>query len=124
MGIGLDLVDLDRFRLLYGDDLELMGRCFAQSELDAAGTGPDRLTRLAARFAAKEAAYKALGGASGIAHTDIIVSNSSSGAPTLLLKGTAREAADSKGVGMLLLSLTHSDASAAAVVVALSAGPK
>jgi len=62
-GIGLDIVDLARFRLHYGsEDPDLMARCFTETELADVGSDPDRLDRLAARFAAKEAAFKALGG--------------------------------------------------------------
>ncbi len=123
LGIGLDLIDLERFRLLYGDEEpELLKRCFTDDELTAAGSGPRRLARLAARFAAKEAAYKAFGGGTDIALTDIVVESDTSGGPRLLLLGKAKAAAERKGIGGLLLSLTHSDASAAAVVIALSSG--
>jgi phosphopantetheinyl transferase (holo-ACP synthase) len=57
----------------------------------------------------------------GLALTDIVVESDSSGAPHLVLNGGAKAAAESRGVGTLLVSLTHSDASAAAVVIALSA---
>src|SRR5258708_6884220 len=125
LGIGLDLVDIQRFSVLYGeDDPELLARCFTPAELMAVGDGQDRLPRLAARFAAKEATYKALGGATGVAHTDIEVETGPSGAPMLTLRGAAQRAAEAKGVGALLLSLTHSDTSAAAVVIALSCGPR
>ena len=73
LGIGLDLVELDRFRLLYGDfDPRVLDRCFTADEQAAVGTDTDRLTRLAARFAAKEAVLKTIGGLQeGIALTDI-----------------------------------------------------
>ncbi|HEX3863656.1 MAG TPA: 4'-phosphopantetheinyl transferase superfamily protein [Stellaceae bacterium] len=120
VGIGLDLIDIDHFSRLYGgDDPELMGRCFTDAELLSVGSGPDRLARLAARFAAKEAAYKAFGGGVDIALTDIVVANNSSGAPYLLLEGEAKAMAARKGIRTLLLSVTHSSKSAAAVVIAL-----
>jgi holo-[acyl-carrier protein] synthase len=125
IGIGLDLIDLNRFTCLYGgEDPELLARCFSQAELMDAGAGCDRIARLAARFAAKEAAYKAFGGGENIALTDIVVHNDASGAPALALSGAAKEAAERRGVTVLLVSLTHSDSAAAAVVVALSGGPK
>jgi len=55
-----------------------------------------RLARLAARFAAKEAAYKAFGGGIDITLTDIVVENDNSGAPRLLLLGAAKAAAERK----------------------------
>lgn len=125
IGIGLDLIDLERFRLNYGgEDAELASRCFTSDELAAVGTDTDRVQRLAARFAAKEAVLKAIGGADNVSMTDIEVRNDPSGQPNLVLKGLALEVAERRGVDRLLLSMTHSDASAAAVVVALSVGPK
>jgi holo-[acyl-carrier protein] synthase len=91
LGIGLDLVELDRFRLLYGDfDPDVLDRCFTAAEQAEVGTGTDRLTRLAARFAAKEAVLKTIGGLrDGISLTDIeIVSDGSS--PPLSKKGSPR----------------------------------
>jgi len=125
LGIGLDLIDVPRFSSLYGErDAEILARCFAPAELTDVGDGPDWLPRLAARFAAKEAAYKALGGAAGVALTDIVIHTDAFGAPGLTLSGAAKSAAEAKGVGSFLVSLTHSDSSAAAVVVALSIGPR
>jgi holo-[acyl-carrier protein] synthase len=125
LGIGLDLVDLDQFRLLYGEeDEELLARCFTDGELKDAGDGVDRLARLAARFAAKEAVFKALGGAEGIAHTDIEVVRRASGAPQILLHGPAAELAAQGGVAQVQVTLTHSPAAAAAVALAMAGGPR
>lgn len=123
IGVGLDIIDLDRFRLFYGgDDPDLLARCFTSAELSAVGDDTDRIDRLAARFAAKEATFKALGGAVGIALTDIEVEAGENG-PCLRLHGAAQDLADRRGVTQLLLSLTHSVSAAAAVVVA-STGPR
>jgi holo-[acyl-carrier protein] synthase len=125
VGLGLDLIDLDHFALLYGNnDLDLLTRCFTSQELLDAGEGVDRLARLGARFAAKEAVFKALGGAAGVAHTDIEVVRGASGAPEVRLYGAAEILAASVGAEWLKLSLTHSGAAAAAVVLAVSGGPR
>lgn len=125
VGLGLDLIDLDRFKVLYGDDdPELLARCFTDQELQDAGEDVARLSRLAARFAAKEAVFKALGGASGVAHTDIEVVRTTSGAPEVRLHGAAKALAAAAGADRLVLSLTHSDGAAAAVVLAVSTGPR
>jgi holo-[acyl-carrier protein] synthase len=125
VGLGLDLIDLDRFRVLYGDDdPDLLARCFTAQELLDVGNDVDRLARLAARFAAKEAVFKALGGATGIAHTDIEVVRSKSGAPELRLHGAAADLAATASADRLFLTLAHSGGAAAAVVLAVSAGPR
>lgn len=119
-GIGLDLVELDRFAVLYGEaDKRVLARCFTSAELTACGDGVDRIARLAARFAAKEAVYKALGGIEGASLTDVEVVSDPQGAPRLILHRKAAEAAKALGVASLMLSLTHSDRTAAAVVVVL-----
>lgn len=124
IGLGIDLVDMEHFRRLYGDDDEdVLARCFTKGELADAGDGRDRHQRRAARLAAKEALYKALGGGEGIAHTDIETVRTATGAPTLRLHGAAKALAEEKRAGSFLLSLTHTASSAAAVVVAI-AGPK
>ena len=125
IGLGLDLIDLAHFRVHYGEvDAELLARCFTASELAEAGEAVDRLSRLAVRFAVKEAVVKALGGGRGIAHTDIEAVLDESGAPQVRLQGAAQALADEKGVGSFLVSLTHSTTAASAVVIALAGGPK
>jgi holo-[acyl-carrier protein] synthase len=125
VGIGLDLIDLGQFSALYGDDdPELLARCFTVQELLDVGDDADRVARLAARFAAKEAVFKALGGAEGISHTDIEVARTAAGMPEIRLHGPAAELALRVGADRVTLSLTHSAASAAAVAIALYAGPR
>ena len=119
-GIGLDLIDLERFGVLYGAfDPAVLARCFTQTELVACGAGLDRLARLAARFCAKEAAYKALGGVVGASLTDVEVVADGGGVPQIALHRAAASAVAELGIVGMLLSLTHSDRSAAAVVIAI-----
>lgn len=125
VGLGLDLIDLEHFRVHYGDEEpELLARCFTQREIENAGTGADRLARLAARFAVKEALFKALGGGEGIGLPEVETVTDENGTPTVVLHGSAKKLADVRGITSFLLSLTHSAASAAAVVIALSDGPR
>ena len=124
VGIGLDLIDLAHFKIHYGDgDAELLARCFTQEEVTLAGDGVDRIAKLAARFAVKEAAYKALGGGVGFALTDIECLPGDSGQPQLSLHGAAKKMAQQRGADQFYVSLTHSPSSAAAVVIAVSSGP-
>ena len=122
-GVGIDLIDLDHFEKHYGKaGAQLLARCFTEAELAACGEGVDRLCRLAARFAAKEAAYKAMGGIEGAALADVEVVRDGGGAPRLTLHHRAAEAAAERGIVDFRLSLTHSARSAAAVVIAVSGG--
>lgn len=113
--LGIDLIEIARIEGALERRPRLAERLFTQAELDSsrARTRPGR--HLAARFAAKEAAIKALGG--GCAPRDIEVSGGGGEAPGLRLHGRARLRAEQAGVE-LAVSLTHSREVAAAVVLA------
>jgi holo-[acyl-carrier protein] synthase len=126
LGIGLDLVELDRFQILYGNfDPEVLDRCFTAGEQASVGTGSDRLCRLAARFAAKEAVLKTIGGLQdGIALTDIEIISQGSGQPVAHVSGGALSAARTRGITDWEISLTHGSHGAAAVALACSRDPR
>lgn len=123
VAIGLDLVELDRFRLLYGKfDPDVLDRIFTPSEQRLDGTDAERLMRLAARFAVKEAVLKTIGGLQdGIAWTDIELVSDGVTAPRVSVTGGARDAATARGISNWLISLTHGAQSAAAVALATGA---
>ena|SRR5437868_4404483 len=126
LGIGLDLVELDRFQLIYGDfDPDVLDRCFTASEQTAVGTDTNRLTRLAARFAAKEAVLKTIGGLQdGIALTEIEIVSDGFSPPVARVSGGALAAAQARGITSWQISLTHGAHSAAAVALACSTAPR
>ena len=121
IGIGTDLVDLDRFRQAAERTPGILTRYFTADEQAYAERRRDPTERYAARFAAKEAVMKALGvGLGACEFTDIeVVRDDDSGAPAVALHGRARELADEAGVSRWLLTLTHSDTTAHAIAVAL-----
>ena len=121
IGIGLDAVDVPRFRTVLQRTPRLAERLFTEGERRHAARKTDPTERLAARFAAKEALLKSLGVGLGAARfQDIEVVVAASGAPGLRLSGAAAELARSRGVGRLEISLTHTHLMAQAVVVALA----
>jgi holo-[acyl-carrier protein] synthase len=94
IGIGHDLVDIHRIgRLLDRFGNRFINRCFTAFEVEQAERLPinRKPSFLARRFAAKEAAAKALGSGfrGGIRMIDIGVINNDLGAPTLILCGAA-----------------------------------
>jgi holo-[acyl-carrier protein] synthase len=121
IGIGLDAVDVDRFRQVLDRRPSIVQRLFTAREQADARSGVDAAPRLAARFAAKEAAMKALGvGLGAIGWHDVEVRRDpGSGAPTLVVGGRAGALAADLGVVRWEVSLTHTARTAAAVVVAL-----
>jgi holo-[acyl-carrier protein] synthase len=118
-GIGVDAVDVARFRMVLARRPGLAGRLFTDAERSYAQSGRDPGSRLAARFAAKEAVLKALGvgiGATGFREVEVV--RGDGGAPRLALAGRAAALADERGVRWWHLSLTHTALVAVASVVA------
>ena len=85
IGVGLDLVDIERFRAVLARQPALRQRLFTGDELALAAARRDPVPALAVRFAAKEAVMKALGvGLGAFAFHDVEVLKLDSGAPELL----------------------------------------
>lgn len=123
VGLGMDLVDIARIEHMiaeHGD--RAIARLFTEAEAAYAHERAKPAQHLAVRFAAKEAGYKALAGnemARGIGWRDLEVVNAWDGRPSLLLHGRARDRAAELGVAHVMLTLTHSEATAGAVVILL-----
>ncbi|MGX9574816.1 holo-ACP synthase [Mesorhizobium sp. f-mel] len=123
VAVGLDLVELDRFERIYGEfDPDVLNRVFTAREQAVDGTASERLTRLAARFAVKEAVLKTIGGMQdGIAWTDVELVSDGVSAPYVEVTGSARTTATALGISSWLVSVTHGTQSAAAVALAIGA---
>jgi holo-[acyl-carrier protein] synthase len=120
VGVGTDLVEIDRFRLAMERRARLPERLFSDDERAYAFRHHDPVPRLAVRFAAKEAVMKALGvGLGAFKLRDVEVVRRRGGAPTVGLHGKAAVLADERGVGAWHLSLTHSESMAMAVAIAV-----
>ncbi|HEC08664.1 MAG TPA: holo-ACP synthase [Acidimicrobiales bacterium] len=119
-GIGIDNVEVGRFRQMLARRQAMAARLFTPEELDYANSANDPTERLAARFAAKEATMKALGvGLGAFGFHDVWVDRHDDGRPYLVVRGRAAELAADLGVERFEVSLTHTDSMAQAVVVAL-----
>ncbi|MDA8292702.1 MAG: holo-ACP synthase [Actinomycetota bacterium] len=119
IGVGIDVVDLDRFRAALARRPGLLERVFTEPERSELAGRLDPVPGLAARFAAKEAAMKALGvGIGSVGFSDVEVVRGPGGAPRLHATGRAARVAESLGVSAWHVSLTHSGTVAAATVVA------
>jgi holo-[acyl-carrier protein] synthase len=128
VGLGIDAVDVERFRGVLVRRPGLAERVFTDLETTDVSNLGDPAQHLAARFAAKEAVMKALGsGIGGFAFRDVEVVRSGDpgarrGAPSLRLRRAAAALAAERGVQRWHVSLTHTAALAMAVVVAESDG--
>jgi phosphopantetheine--protein transferase-like protein len=121
VGVGVDLVDLDRVaRLLANKGEHALQRFFTDEERAYLATRPTPTGHAAARIAAKEAVYKALQslpGARAVGWREIEVTRDGDGRPAIRLHGLAAQIAADHGGLVIQVSLTHSATSAGAVAV-------
>ena len=118
--MGVDIAEIDRIEAAirrYG--APFLERLYTPAEVAYCESHKDRFERYAARFAAKEAAMKALGTgwSRGVRWRDIEVKREPSGKPSLHLEGAALEIARGMGVKHIALSITHSGNLALAQVI-------
>ena len=111
IGVGIDVVDIERFVASLERTTGLRERLFTRAE---AGRPP---ASLAARFAAKEALAKALGAPVGLGWHDAEVVSESSGRPLFEIRDSVAGRAAELGVRSVHLSLSHDAGIASAVVV-------
>jgi len=120
IGIGVDLIEVDRMRTVLARTPTMAEKLFTPGERAYAEAANDPTERYAARFAAKEAVMKALGvGLGAVDWHDIEVVRTDRGAPVLAVTGRAQALAEAAGVTRWLLTMTHTTTMAEAVAVAL-----
>lgn len=112
IGIGVDLVDIPRFERSLQRTPRLLERLFSPAERTR------RPRSLAARYAAKEALIKALGGSDGVHWTEIEIASEASGRPLFSLSGSTAAVVAARGITALHLSMSHDAGLATAYVVA------
>ncbi len=110
VGIGVDLVEVGRIeRAVRRYGARFVGRVFTDREADYCRAGPRPEERFATRFAAKEAALKALGvgWSQGVRFLEAEISNNELGAPAVTFSGRALELSRELGVERVHVSMTH-----------------
>lgn len=122
VGHGVDIVAIDRLKRVYGRfGVRFLKKMLSAEELTEFASIQDKnpqraATYMAGRWAAKEAAYKALG-RRGIPFTELATHAGEHGEPLLSLRGRAKVASDEQGVAVAHLSIAHEDAYALASVI-------
>src|SRR5437667_12100691 len=114
VGIGVDLVDVERVKRLLSRRKTFVGRVFTTEEISYCERQASPAECYAARWAAREACRKALRGIRGMRWHEVRVDRASSGAPSIVLSGASRSRAESLGVSEVLVALTHERRMAAA----------
>jgi holo-[acyl-carrier protein] synthase len=120
VGLGLDIAEIDRITAaITRHGAAILERLYTPTEVAYCESHKNKFERYAARFAAKEAAMKALGTGwtHGVRWRDIEVANAPGGKPTLRLQGVARQFAEKLGVRNISLTITHSGNLALAQVI-------
>ena len=120
VGVGIDLVELGRIEAALARHGEaLLARLFTARERELLAGDPARVARVGARFAAKEAALKALGTGwgQGVGWHDVEVLGGRGEPPRLLLGGAAATRLAALGGRTAHVSLTHTASHAAATVI-------
>jgi holo-[acyl-carrier protein] synthase len=119
VGIGVDLVDVDRVKEILARRKTFAGRVFTAGEIAYCERQASPAECYAARWAAREACRKALGGIRAMRWQDVRVDRAPSGAPSLVLEGSSKARADALGVSEVLVALTHERRMAAAFCLAV-----
>jgi holo-[acyl-carrier protein] synthase len=112
VGIGVDLVDIARFERTIERTPRLLPRLFSEAERAL------KPHSLAARYAAKEALIKALGGSDGLHWTEIEIASEPSGRPVFSLTGSTAATLAERGITAVHLSMSHDAGLATAYVIA------
>lgn len=119
IGVGVDVVDIERFRRSLERTPTMRERLFTPVELAYVAPQVDPVPSLAVRFAAREAVMKSLGlGLGAFGFHEVWVERADSGVPSLAFDGRAQELSNEAGVTKWHVSLTHSDLVAVAYVIA------
>ena len=119
-GTGVDIAETSRIEQgLQRQGERFTKKIFTPAEIVYCEKFKNRSERYAARFAAKEAAFKALGTGwrEGIRWLDVEVIHQPSGKPELVLTGRAQEVARGLGVTRMAVSISHSDRYVVAQVI-------
>jgi len=120
VGMGIDVAEVSRIREVMESQKErFLHRVYTQNEIAYCEQFKNKYERYAGRFAAKEAAMKALGTgwSRGVRWVDVEIVRQRGGRPTISLKGEAKKIADAMGVKNIALSITHTADQAIAHVI-------
>ena len=118
-GSGIDIIDIPRIKKMVADDSRFIEKLFTETETHYCESKFRKEIHYAARFAAKEAFFKALGTGwrGGMAWTDISVENDDLGKPEIKLHGKTLEFFKEKNYQDIHLSISHTKEYAVAFVI-------
>jgi holo-[acyl-carrier protein] synthase len=119
VGIGVDLLEVDRIKKSIQSSPRFLSKVFSQIEQDYCLRKANPYPHFAARYAAKEAFFKSLGlGKRGLKFAEVSVVNDALGKPQLRVEGSAQQLVVGKKISKLYLSIAHEASLAIAWVIA------
>jgi holo-[acyl-carrier protein] synthase len=118
-GIGVDMIEVPRLEKEILRDSEFVGTIFTPNEIDYCESKSKKAEHYAARYAAKEAFFKAIktGWRGGMSYKHIEISNDELGSPQITLFDKVSELAKEKNISNIHVSLSHLKELAVAVVI-------
>ncbi len=118
-GLGIDIIEVERVATKISKEAGFRELVFSKKEIDYCETKTDKFVHYAARFAAKEAFFKAVGTgwAEGTAFNEVEITNDDAGKPKLSLLGGTGKSFVAQGIIRISLSLSHLKTIASAVVI-------
>ena len=122
VGLGVDIVDVERMRNLIERTPNFIGHTFTDDEVLYCNKSSRNVEHFATHFAAKEAVLKALGCGftQGISPKDVEVCHNEKGKPFVKLCGRVKELADERGIESFPISLSFTNTEAVGVAIALT----
>lgn len=123
IGIGTDIVEVERIQKMMSDHGDhFLERVFTAAEIAHCQPRREAAQHFAGRWAAKEAVMKALGTGftPEVGWTDIEILTHPSGQPYVVMHGSARTCSENKGIGTILITLSHTKTYATATAIGLA----
>jgi len=118
-GVGIDMVEVERIATSIGKESGFREMVFSAAEIDYCESKKHKFEHYAARFAAKEAFFKAwgTGWTDDTLFNEVEVIKTNSGKPEIKLTGSTLETVGKSGNIKISVSLTHTKTAAAAIVI-------
>ena len=118
-GIGTDMIEIERVAEKIGKNAGFRELVFSKREIDYCEAKTNKYEHYAARFAAKEAFFKALGTGwkNGTTFNEIEIINDETGKPVISLLGETGTSIEAMNIGKIAVSLSHLKTIASAFVV-------
>ena len=119
LGVGTDIIEVERIRKNIEGKNHFKEKIFSKNEIDYCEKKANKAESYAARFAAKEAFFKALGTGwrNGMSFAEVEIMNNELGKPQINLFGKAKEIAEKQNCSDIHVSMSHIKEFASAIVI-------